>query len=101
MSDDIRVLKFVSGEEVVCTIRKADMSGFSIVDCLIIIMQINQQTGRPEPVLLPWGHAVKGDKLVKTAHILYLGEPVDNLLERYNDTFGRVVTTTKGLVLPE
>jgi hypothetical protein len=98
---DVKVFKFVTGEEVIATVTGLVHTSVEIDECLAIIMQINQQTGRPQPALLPWGHSTKDSKRIPLSHVLYYGEPVDNLLEHYNETFGKIITPSNGIVISE
>ena len=105
----VRVLKLVSGEEIVGTIKEVrrEFDGNFLVPKVVVVeetialVQQIDQTGRPVPSIFPWGNSTKTQKEISLNHVLYHGEPVDNLLEEYNRIFSKIQQPSKGLVLPE
>lgn len=106
MSKDklVRVVKLVSGEEVVAELFGSDSNGVVLTKPLLLMIQINSQTGALQPSILPWATHVR-DLRVAIAHdkIIYNEIPNEDLTEAYLKATGEKVLDTppRGLVLPK
>lgn len=95
MSDTaVRVIKLISGEEIICTAAYED-KGISVSDCILVIPQqgpADPQTGKTQIVFafIPWGTLVKEDIYIEGNKIIYNEEPEEQLLAHYGKITGKV-----------
>jgi hypothetical protein len=96
---EVRVLKFISGEEIVATVDDGfGLNTVSVSDPLALLPMPNAE-GKMTVGISSWAQSVAdGEKLeIDKKNILYNAKPNDVLLQKYNMLFGRVVTPPKGI----
>lgn len=114
---NIRVLKFLSGEEVVAKVESVVNTDDSVpgnlihtlTDPLALYMQQIQDTDEKgqvvnimRPSIAPWAvHVEKNTVRIKDEHVLY-NEPANDELERtYRTATGGIATPPQGLIVPK
>jgi hypothetical protein len=97
---EVTVFKLISGEEIVATVVHINKDSVEIEKTIALVQQLDPQTGRPIPMILPWGNSSKDPKRISFNHILYPGVPVDRLKEAYAETFSQVIAPRQGIVVP-
>jgi hypothetical protein len=107
MSEEVRVIKLVSGEEIICTaVNDTDGKGVTISDGILVIPQqgpVDQTTGKSQIVFafIPWGTLVEKDIYISNQKVIYNEAPEAQLLAHYGKITGKakIEVPPKSLVI--
>lgn len=94
MSEETRVLKLITGEEILATVV-TDEKGYTLSDCILVVPQqgpADPQTGKTQIVFafIPWGTLVKDTIFIDFNKVIYIEEPEAQLLAHYGKVTGKV-----------
>ena len=95
---DVRLIRIVTGEEVIAEVVEENASTVTVRNGLVVIPQA-QNIG-----FAPWSAVVSREKPeleVSRTHIVYVAEVEHNIKEKYNSIYGSNLVTPepKGLIL--
>ena len=91
---EIKVVKLVSGEELVVEITEENDSSVTFKNPVAAVLQRSQQTGGAALGFMPWMHAADGPFTVDRSKIICTGNVADEVKNGYNQIFGA------GIVVP-
>lgn len=94
MSDEIKVLKLVSGEELVVEVTEQTENNISFKNPVAAVLQRSQQTGGAALGFMPWMHAADGPFTVGRDKIVCIAKVGEEVKNGYNQIFGA------GIVVP-
>mgnify|MGYP006177574769 CR=1 FL=1 len=87
MSNDVKILKLITGEEVITRITEGD-TGFIILDKPMVLQSVSNQQGKMTMVLIPWMRGAKNlaetEKVtISTEYILVEDDPIEEIEKDY------------------
>jgi len=87
MSNDVKILKLITGEEVITRITEGD-TGFIILDKPMVLQSVSNQQGKMTMVLIPWMRGAKNlaetEKVtISTEYILVEDDPIEGIEKDY------------------
>lgn len=87
---DVRVLKLITGEEIVGEFVTETGETITVKNTLSLIIQPSQQgVGY---AFVPWCPMVKGDKTIKFEKTLFVGSASEELVASYESMFSQIMT---------
>ena len=96
---EIKVVKLVSGEELVVEIVSESETSVEFKNPLAAILQ-RTKTGEGALGFMPWMHAANGPFTVNRNNIVCIAEVADEVKNGYNQIFGAgIVVPPKDLIL--
>ena len=103
----IKILKLVSGEEILCT-AKFDENNFvwELTDAVQIVMQQgpqDPQTGKVQLgfAFVPWGSMVDGPIHIENFKVIYGENAESELVQHYEKMFSKIITPPSGIAFLE
>lgn len=105
MTDNIQVLKLITGEEIFGAV-KFTATVAEIHKPLVIIggQQRDPKTGEIVNInqIIPWAMNIKGDTVeIDRTHVLYNSPANDELASMYQKATGKIQAPPQGLVMPK
>lgn len=105
---DVRILKLISGEEVVGVVDRdggthdiLKSNEFFVLKPIAVAYLPDEQTGQVKPSLVPWAMHVQGNRVkLKDEHVIFNELAREDLAGAYNQATGRVMTPPKGIIVP-
>ena len=91
---EIKVVKLVSGEELVVEITEENDSSVTFKNPVASVLQRSQNTGGAALGFMPWMHAADGPFTVDRNKIICIANVADEVKNGYNQIFGA------GIVVP-
>ena len=92
----VKLIRMWSGEDVIADITKEDTDSITFTDPIVAVP--SQQQG--QIAFAPWSPLLQKDKLeVTKKYIVYIGDPQAEIIEQFNQMFGKVSRPTKKLIL--
>ena len=83
MENNVRVLKLITGEEVITRVSERG-DGFIILDKPMQIHTVSSQTGKLRFMIIPWMNIIKPKKItISTEHILVEDDPIEEIEKDY------------------
>tara|TARA_R110000796_G_scaffold109836_1_gene221217 strand:+ start:139 stop:417 length:279 start_codon:yes stop_codon:yes gene_type:complete len=83
MENNVRVLKLITGEEVITRVTERG-DGFIILDKPMQIHTVSSQTGKLRFMIIPWMNIIKPKKItISTEHILVEDDPIEEIEKDY------------------
>jgi hypothetical protein len=87
---DVRVLKLVTGEEIVGEFVSETADSITVQNTLSLLIQPSQNgVGY---AFVPWCPMVKGNKTIKFEKALFVAEATDELVASYQSMFSQIMT---------
>jgi hypothetical protein len=102
MSDNVMILKLVSGEEVIAEVTNT-LNGKNILieNPLLVVLQ-PREDGRGFGVMLaPFAMGVEGKINVNADKLVFVESPKKELLEQYNKVFNKIQVVPAGILVPK
>jgi hypothetical protein len=97
--NEIKVVKLVSGEELVVEITEETKDSVTFKNPLLAILQ-RTKTGEGALGFMPWMHAANGPFAVNKNNIVCVAEVAEEVKNGYNQIFGAgIVVPPKDLIL--
>ena len=94
MSDGIKVIKLVSGEELVVEIVLETEEKIEFKNPVAAVLQRSQSTGGAALGFMPWMHSADGPFKIEKINIICIAEVAEEVKNGYNQIFGA------GIVVP-
>lgn len=98
---NIRILKLVSGEEIIGNVTDNGLLTYSIKNGVIVALvpsRANPQ--QPSIGLAPWLPYAENDTvLIHKQHVVYEAEPIQEMVNNYNSIFGKIIAPPKTLLV--
>ena len=92
----VKLIRMWSGEDVIADIVEENTDSIVITDPIVAVP--SQQDGRI--AFAPWSPLLQKDKLeVTKKYIVYIGDPQAEIIEQFNQMFGKISKPTKKLIL--
>ena len=92
----VKLIRMWSGEDVIADIVEENTDSVVITDPIVAVP--SQQEGRI--AFAPWSPLLEKDKLeVTKKYIVYIGDPQAEIIEQFNQMFGKISKPTKKLIL--
>ena len=92
----VKLIRMWSGEDVIADIVEENTDSVVITDPIVAVP--SQQEGRI--AFAPWTPLLQKDKLeVTKKYIVYIGDPQAEIIEQFNQMFGKISKPTKKLIL--
>jgi len=93
---DVRVLKLVTGEEIVGEFVSETKTSITVKNTLSLLVQPSQQgVGY---AFVPWCPMVQGDKTIKLEKTIFTASATDELEGSYRSMFSQIMTPPKTLI---
>ena len=92
----VKLIRMWSGEDVIADIVEENTDSVVITDPIVAVP--SQQDGRI--AFAPWSPLLQKDKIeVTKKYIVYIGDPQAEIVEQFNQMFGKISKPTKKLIL--
>ena len=92
----VKLIRMWSGEDVIADIVEENTESIVITDPIVAVP--SQQDGRI--AFAPWSPLLQKDKIeVTKKYIVYIGDPQEEIIEQFNQMFGKISKPTKKLIL--
>ena len=92
----VKLIRMWSGEDVIADIVEENTDSVVITDPIVAVP--SQEQGRI--AFAPWSPLLQKDKLeVTKKYIVYIGAPQAEIIEQFNQMFGKISKPTKKLIL--
>ena len=92
--NEVKVVKLVTGEELVVEITEENKSSITFKNPVASVLQRSQQTGGAALGFMPWMHATNGPFVIEKSKIICVAEVAEEVRNGYNQIFGA------GIVVP-
>lgn len=97
---NIKVIKLVSGEELVAEITNETDTSVVLTNVVAAVLQRSQQTGGAALGFMPWMHAANAPFEINKSMIICIAEVADEVKNGYNQIFGAgIVVPPKDLIV--
>ncbi|CAB4124310.1 hypothetical protein UFOVP49_148 [uncultured Caudovirales phage] len=93
---DIKILKLVTGEEIIGEVVEKSQTGITLKNTLAIMVQPTREG--ISYGFIPWGQLVVGDKNIAHEYVVFSGEPTEEIHANYAEQFGSIVVSSKQLI---
>ena len=94
---NIKVVKLVTGEDVICEYKEKD-ENYVIMEDPVIIMTVPTEEGIGISMALPWGMiSDKREFEIRKDHIIYEIDPPEELSNQYSSQFGSGIITARDI----
>lgn len=97
MSDNIKIVRLSTGEELIATIGDSFNTGVvNLVDVAILIP--TQQNSLGLAPFMAYSNAKEGLE-VPRSFVMFMADPVDGLKKQYQNMFSRIITPTEQKII--
>lgn len=93
---DIRLIKIITGEELLGEVVIESDSELTIKNILAVM--VNPSREGISYGFIPWGSLSKADRTLSKSHVICSALPNDDVLESYNSMFGNIISPPKQLI---
>lgn len=97
----VKLVKFISGEEVVCNILNDGDLTLTVDQCILVGFQQDPDTGKMGIAVMPWCPSAKFPVDLDKDKIILVADVTDKAAQVHAQTFTRVMAPPQGLVLPK
>ena len=89
MTQDTRLVRVSSGEDVICNVLAIEDDYITVSDTIVAV-----PTGEGQIGFAPWSPLLKESEelSIQMTHVLYISFPNDNIREQYERMFSSVLT---------
>jgi hypothetical protein len=101
---NLKVLKLISGEEIIAEVVTKDepdtesLYQYTIKNALLLMMT-NDKTKGLGVAIVPWGnHTAGGQMTINMEHVIYAADPRQELVDQYTSIFSGLALPEKGLI---
>jgi hypothetical protein len=103
MADNIKILKLITGEELLAEVSDSVISDKILIKnaVRIVVMPNKLDPKTPNVGFAPWAD-FSDDKTVTLdkSHIIAIMSPIKEFVNQYNSMFGGLVVPTSNLIMP-
>jgi hypothetical protein len=102
MAANVRLIKMISGEELLAQIMSETGNEIIIQNPVrVIIMPSKTNPQTPTVGFAPWAEFSDEKQFtIHRAHVIVIMKPVQEFINQYNGMFGRIVTPSSKLIIP-
>ena len=102
MSENVKVIKLVTGEEIIAeTTNTIDGKNILIENPLLVVLQ-PREDGRGFGVMLaPFAMGVDGAINIKSDKLIFVEAPKEELLQQYNKVFSKIQVVPARVIAPK
>jgi hypothetical protein len=94
----IKVLKLSTGEELIGEVVSEDPTMDIKNPCIMQLIPSRSDPTKASMGMFPYAQYYKGSVIeISTDHIVYMGDPVEDLYNQYNSIFGSGIQIASGL----
>ena len=91
----IKILRLISGEEVVATVKETD-GGYNISDPALIVPT---EKGIGLMDMMPYSAMGESETFIKESVIVFVTEPIEGLLKKYQSLYSKIITPDSSLII--
>lgn len=102
MAANIRILKLITGDDIIAEVLDTTMGQYNIKNPVrIVVMPSRTNPQTPSVGLAPWGE-FSDDKqfTIQSSHVLASMKPIQEFINQYNSLFGGIVAPSSKLLVP-
>lgn len=100
MSKNVKVLKLITGEEIVAEVIKGSKEEYEyVIQNAFALIPTQAQNGGFSTMMAPWGIAVAGQIEIMGEHVVYAEEPQQKLKDKYESIVTGLVVPDKELIV--
>ena len=100
MSSEIKIMRLVTGEEIICDVSTESSSRYGVVynikDVAILIPTEANQLGLAP--FVPYSTASADGITLAEKDVMFVTKPVDDLRKQYQNMFSKLMTPNQGIV---
>ena len=100
MSSEIKIMRLVTGEEIICDVSTESSSRYGVVynikDVAILIPTEANQLGLAP--FVPYSTASVDGIALAEKDVMFVTKPVDDLRKQYQNMFSKLMTPNQGIV---
>lgn len=93
---DIKIVRLSTGEELICEVSTLESNEYTFKDVAILIP--TQQNSLGLAPFMAYSDVEKGMKIEKR-FVMFMVDPVENLVNQYKNMFGKVLTQSKKIII--
>jgi hypothetical protein len=99
MKMNIKILKLITGEEIIGEVTLEDETLITLKNPLAIVIRPSQDGFTFG--FMPWCSLIEGERLVSIglSNVVTMGNPTDEVKNTYSSMFGGIVTPPKQLIV--
>lgn len=95
---NIKLIRFVTGEEIVGEILKEDANVVQVENACAISL-VMDQTGKPNLNMQPWSIFSTDKTLdINRQHIMFVSSIDPKIEMKYNEIFGKIIVPKQGII---
>ena len=99
MAKNVKLLKLITGEEVLAEVIK-NYDTVTIKNVLRIVIMPSRDPSAPTVGLAGWAQFAKDDEItLDKSHIIAIMDPIDQFVEQYRQQFSGLVTPSSQLII--
>ena len=97
MKMNIKILKLITGEEIIGEVSVEGETFITLKNPLAIIIRPSQEGFTFG--FMPWCNLMDGEKRLSMSNVVTMGSPTDEVKNTYSSMFGGIVTPPKQLIV--
>ena len=94
---DVKLIKLVTGEEIVAEIISSDDTSVTVGKAVAAVLQPGRD-GSLSVGFIPWGTLSKKNKTISMSQVVYITTPEDDVASQFSSMFSGIVTPPKTLI---
>ena len=99
MAKNVKILKLITGEEILAEVIK-NYDTVTIKNVLRIVIMPSRDPSAPTVGLAGWAQFSKDDEItIDKSHIIAIMDPIDQFVEQYRQQFSGLVTPSSQLII--
>ena len=99
MAKNVKLLKLITGEEILAEVIK-NYDTVTIKNVLRIVIMPGRDPSAPTVGLAGWAQFAKDDEItLDKSHIIAIMDPIDQFVEQYRQQFSGLVTPSSQLII--
>ena len=94
---NVKLLRMISGEDVVCTMVAEENETITIKDAIVAV-----PTGQGQIGFAPWSPIISKDEsemTISNKFVIYVAEPESSVVEQYHTMYGNVIAPKKQSII--
>ena len=102
MSKNIKIIKLVTGEQVMAEVISDSVGILKVSNpTLIVMMPPKTQSQQPSVGLAPWAEFSDDKEIsIDKLHVIAIMTPIKEFIDQYNMIFSKIITPKSNLILP-
>lgn len=97
MNKNVKIVKLITGEEVLCDLVENNIDSIHIAETLLVGLQQDPQTGKVGPGVMPFCPFAIENIIISKTKIVFIVEPAEAIKNIHQKTFG-VVMIPAGII---